>query len=125
MTGPQTPLPLIVRKNEGAEDQQFMVECDFGRIDTENGAFIDQYFCVSGYFGTISPHVFAAAPELLEALTMSQHPAWGNMSTPDFLDWVADRLVYQYGENPSVDFVVSLRKRAFAGRAAISKATTP
>lgn len=68
VSAPQTPLPLIVRKTEGAEDTQFMVECDFGRIDRENGKWDDQYLSFSGFFGTISPHVFAAAPELLEAL---------------------------------------------------------
>lgn len=43
------------------------------------------------------------------------------MDTPDFLDWMAARLVTVYGESPSVDFVVSLRARASAGRAAVAK----
>lgn len=52
---------------------------------------------------------------LLRALTMG-----AQLNTPDLLDWVADRLVHVYGENPNVDFVQSLRLRAEAGRAAIA-----
>lgn len=43
-------------------------------------------------------------------------------NTPDFLDWIADRLVNRYGEDERVDFVLSLRERAAAGRVAIAKA---
>lgn len=63
-------------------------------------------------------HLIAAAPALLEAQTMG-----ASMNTPDFLDWIADRLVHQNHENPNVDYVLSLRERAAAGRAAIAKAT--
>lgn len=59
----------------------------------------------------------AAAPDLLKTQTMGQ-----SLNTPDFLDWHADRLVNVYGENPNTDFVLSLRERAAAGRAAIAKA---
>ena len=42
------------------------------RIENETrdieGEWDDIYVCVSGYFGAAGPHVFAAAPELLEAL---------------------------------------------------------
>lgn len=62
--------------------------------------------------------LIAAAPDLLEAQTMGVE-----VSTPDFLDWIASRLVNHYGESPNVDFVLSLRDRASAGRAAIAKAT--
>ena len=62
-------------------------------------------------------HLIAAAPELLEAWTMGQ-----TLNTPDFLDWLSDRLVNVYGESENVDFVLSLRERAKAGRAAIAKA---
>ncbi len=65
-------------------------------------------------------HLFAAAPDLLEALTMG-----AQLNTPDLLDWVADRLVTAYGESPYVDFVVALRERAQAARAAIAKAKQP
>lgn len=59
----------------------------------------------------------AAAPDLLESQTMGIQ-----LNTPDFLDWIAERLVNVYGESPHVDFVVSLKDRAAAGRAAIAKA---
>lgn len=62
-------------------------------------------------------NLIAAAPELLACQTMG-----AQANTPDFLDWVADRLVFVYGENPNVDFVLSLRERAKAGRDAIAKA---
>lgn len=61
--------------------------------------------------------LISAAPELLCCQTMGEQ-----MNTPDFLDWIADRLVHVYGESPNVDFVVSLRQRAAAGRAAMAKA---
>jgi len=32
--------------------------------------------------------------------------------TPQFLNWIADRLVHVYGESENVDFVLSLRQRA-------------
>jgi hypothetical protein len=61
--------------------------------------------------------LIAAAPDLLHAQTMGS-----SLNTPDFLDFVADRLVNVYGESPNVDFVLSLRSRAQAGRNAIAKA---
>ena len=62
--------------------------------------------------------LIAAAPDLLDAQMMGT-----GLDTPDFLNWVADRLVHVYGESENVDFVISLRARASAGRAAIAKAT--
>lgn len=62
--------------------------------------------------------LIAAAPDLLDAQTMG-----ASLNTPDFLDWIADRLVHVYGEPEGIDFVSSLRERANAGRAAIAKAT--
>lgn len=57
-----TPGPLnVVRQTE---DGQF-------RIDAEpygEGKWSDVYINFSGYFGAVGPYVFAAAPELLEAL---------------------------------------------------------
>lgn len=61
--------------------------------------------------------LIAAAPDLLEAQTMGVQ-----LNTPDFLDWIAARLVAVHNESPFVDYVVSLRERAKAGRAAIAKA---
>lgn len=59
----------------------------------------------------------AAAPDLLRSQTMGQ-----SLNTPDFLDWIAGRLVNEYGVSSNMDFVCSLRERASAGRAAIAKA---
>ena len=67
-----------------------------------------------------NPHdatLIAAAPDLLRSQTMGQ-----SLNTPDFLDWVADRLVNEYGVSSNMDFVWSLRERAATGRAAIAKA---
>jgi len=50
------------------------------------------------------------------------HTMGVSMNTPDFLDWMADRLVNVYGESPNVDFVQSLRDRAKMARYAMSKA---
>jgi hypothetical protein len=66
---------------------------------------------------TRAMRLMKAAPKLLAAQTMGQ-----SRNTPDFLDWLADRLVRQYDESPNVDFVLSLRARAAAGRAAIAAA---
>jgi hypothetical protein len=41
-----------------------------------------------------------------------------DLTTIDFLEWIADRLVNVYGENPNLGFVQSLRERAEALRAA-------
>lgn len=67
--------------------------------------------------GRANVRLIAAAPDLLHAQTMGS-----SLNTPDFLDFVADRLVNVYGESPNVDFVLSLRSRAQAGRNAIAKA---
>lgn len=60
--------------------------------------------------------LFAAASDLLACLTDG-----AQVNTPDFLDWVADRFVHVYGENPNVDSVLSLRKRAAAMRAVLKR----
>ncbi len=62
--------------------------------------------------------LIAAAPDLLAAQTMG-----AEINTPDFLDWIAERLIHVHGESPHVDYVLSLRERAKAGRAALAKAT--
>lgn len=65
----------------------------------------------------MNARLMAAAPDLLAAQTMG-----AEINTPDFLDWIADRLTKVHGESPMVDYVQSLRARATAGRAAIAKA---
>lgn len=37
---------------------------------------------------------------------------WSGRSTSEFLNWVADRLVFVHGEHPDVDFVLALRRKA-------------
>ncbi len=69
------------------------------------------------FFNPADARLIAAAPDLLSCLTMG-----AELDTPDMLDWIADRLVAVHGENPHIDFVVSLRDRANAMRAAIAKA---
>lgn len=64
--------PLIVRKAVHSEDdsiseRQFIIQPQEYEIDD----FGDAYVCFSGYFGNHGPHVFAAAPELLEALELA------------------------------------------------------
>lgn len=53
---------------------------------------------------------------LMEAQTMG-----AELNTPDFLRWIAARLVDVHGENPNTDYVLSLHARADAGEAAISQ----
>lgn len=48
---------------------QYRIENETRDID---GKWDDIYVHVSGYFGAAGPHVFAAAPELLEALEQTQ-----------------------------------------------------
>lgn len=67
MSGAHTPGPLkVVDREQG----QFAIESDWSRID---GKWEDIYVCVSGYFGSYGPHMFAAAPELLEAVEAFIH----------------------------------------------------
>ena len=42
------------------------------------------------------------------------------MAMPDFLEWIAARLVNVYGESENVDFVISLRERAAACRTVLA-----
>lgn len=62
----------------------------------------------------------AEADLLGEALGSLKHGAQVNL--PDFLDWLADRLVIVYGESPNVDFVHTCRDRAKLARAVLAKA---
>ncbi|RVL48454.1 hypothetical protein CN138_08985 [Sinorhizobium meliloti] len=55
--------PLTVRLADTDDPRHFWIE---GM--SEGRHFEDRYFCVSGHFGNYGPYVFAAAPDLLEAL---------------------------------------------------------
>lgn len=61
-----TPGPLIVRKLTYPFDRQFDIVSDYKIPDGE--VDLDRYVAFSGYFGSYGPHMFAAAPEMLEAL---------------------------------------------------------
>lgn len=68
---------------------------------------ICEVFGVHVEMSRANARLIAAAPDLVECITMG-----ATMQTPEFLEWLADRLVTVYGEDPGVNFVVSLRDRA-------------
>lgn len=39
---------------------------------------------------------------------------------PEFLEWVADRLANVYGDDPNMNFILTLRMKANAGRKALA-----
>lgn len=61
---------------------------------------------------------------------ISQRTAWalldaqivGEATTPEVLEFLADRLVEVYGEHENIDFIVSARRRAKFGRDAMNQA---
>jgi hypothetical protein len=90
---------------EGVDGQPWVAicRCNFGGIDIEANA-----------------RLIAAAPDLLASWEPDR-----DVTGPDFLDWVADRLVRVYGEPADVDFVLKLRRMAEMGRAALAKVEGP
>ena len=76
--------------------------------------------CNAAYIAAANPQAvlglldaLAAAREALRRLLdLSAHPPG-----PDFIDWVADRLI-RHGDDPNVDFVQALRRKADEMRAA-------
>ena len=58
---------------------------------------------------------------LLEAGLFDAHEP--EREGPNFLDWVADRMVYVYGESEYADFVICLRRRAAKAAADIARVT--
>lgn len=81
-TPKHTPGPLRVKKL--TSPRQFEVISDYSSI---NGEFEDRYLLFSGYFGSYGPYMFAAAPEMLEALEMViAFEDWERYSHPDHKD---------------------------------------
>lgn len=62
-------------------------------------------------------HVLREKEALVEAINRG-----AQVGLPDFLDWLADRLVNVYSESPNIDFVHSCRDRAKWLRAALRSA---
>lgn len=77
MSAQHTPGPLTVRNLTDSDARQFSIESDWRFND---GSFEDRYVCFSGFFGSYGPHVFAAAPDLLEAL--EELEALGSLDLP-------------------------------------------
>lgn len=52
-----------------SEQEQYSID-NFSRreFQLDESLPVEEYFRVSGYFGSYGPHMFAAAPKLLEAL---------------------------------------------------------
>lgn len=63
----------VVRQGE-SDPNQFTIE---NRVSGRLEDFDREYFSVSGYFGTLDPQLFCAAPDLLEALIrLKASSAW-------------------------------------------------
>ncbi len=60
-----TPGPLHVMQAPSPDSRQFNIESE---LPVDSSKFEDVYVCFGGYFGNYGPHMFAAAPEMLEAL---------------------------------------------------------
>jgi hypothetical protein len=61
--------------------------------------------------------LYAAAPDLYAAVTTG-----AELALPEFLEWLADCMVYVYGESAHVDYVITCWHRADMLRKAIAKA---
>jgi len=58
-------------------------------------------------------HEDAVAVALRKARKQALEEAMaGEPELPEFLEWLADRLVQVYGESPNTDFVLGCRRRA-------------
>lgn len=65
-------LILTVRKDADQAENQFWIDSNW---KTAEGEWEDIYVGISGYFGHLGPHVFAAAPDLYAALeVLVNHP---------------------------------------------------
>jgi hypothetical protein len=104
--GPWEYVVDLMGRHAGA----FAVSASDGMVVCQRAAYPERLEEMRG-----NARLIAAAPDLLEAHEDSR-------SSPEFLNWVADRLVNVHGENPNVDYVLALRRRAAKARAAIDKA---
>ena len=70
----------------------------------------------AGRFLRNSTDLILALGECAEALEPHAAPPG-----PDFLDWIADRLVHVYHESEHIDFVWAIRRKAKKSRDALSR----
>lgn len=83
-----------------------------GSVIRQNGIGIP-----SSKIGKANASLIAASPDFYHAATTG-----AQVNLPDFLEWIADRLVHVHGDSPNVDFVLTCRHRAQLLRASIVKA---
>lgn len=57
--------PLVLKVFETSQPKQFRIESNYYEAD---GKWEDIYVSFSGHSGKYSPHIFAAAPDLFDAL---------------------------------------------------------
>lgn len=69
--------------------------------------------------GNSTPELSFVRHDIAERLALALEG--GPTAGPDFLEWIADRIVNVYGESDNVDFVLSLRQRALLARAALKQ----
>ena len=113
MDGKPTPGPWEVN-TQGGPNRTEVFSGDTRICDTLSGTV--HYDTEDGECEA-NAQLISAAPELLEA-----HEPDADMPGPDFLDWIADRMVNVYGESEGIDFVLALRRKAEKTRKAIAKA---
>jgi beta-xylosidase len=81
-----------------------------------------------GWFDEQLSQDIAAAADVLEsrdrtiAELVAAIDGGVQVSTPELMEWIADRMVFVYNESPNVDYVQSLRSRAQKLRLASSQA---
>ena len=66
-----TPGPLSITRKDART--QFTIESDHSKRE---GEWDDIYVSISGFFGSYGPHMFCAAPTLLEALKEARDELW-------------------------------------------------
>jgi hypothetical protein len=61
--------PMQLKAVKAHCDGQWRIESNYQAANLSDKSWSDVYVCFSGYFGDINPNTFAAAPDLLAALT--------------------------------------------------------